>query len=158
VRARAGHQRADRQAQLVDQVGLDQPSEQVRAAFREHPPVAAFGQRGDGGLQVDGLIAGHDDIGVRFQRGADFLWRLGSGDDDGAGIRGSGGNERTRRVQVEPRGDHRDRGSRRPAGPQAGPELLRPGRLVVLGPNGGRADHDDVGERAQQREHLPVGS
>jgi hypothetical protein len=43
VRAWAGQQRADRQAQLVDQAGLDQPSEQVRAALREHPAVAAFG-------------------------------------------------------------------------------------------------------------------
>jgi hypothetical protein len=43
VRARAGQQRADGQAQLVDQVALDQLAEQVRTPFRQQAPVAASG-------------------------------------------------------------------------------------------------------------------
>ena len=157
ARARAGHQRADGQAQLVDQVGLDQLAEQVRAPFRQQAPVAASGEGAHGGLQVHGLVAGHEDVRVRFQPGTDVLRGLSGGDDDRAGVRGSGGDQGAVGVEVQPRADHRDRRGRRPAGPQGAPGLLYPGRLVALGPHSGRADHDDVSERAEQGKHLPVG-
>jgi hypothetical protein len=156
LRARAGHQRADSQAQLVDQVGLNQLAEQVRAPFRQQPPVAASGEGADGGLQVHGLVASHDDIRDRFQPGPDVLRGLGGGDDDCAGVSGSGGDQRAVGVEVKPCADHRDRRGWRPAGPQGAPGLLYPGRLVALGPHGGRADHNDVGKRAEQGKHLPV--
>jgi hypothetical protein len=70
ARARARQQRADGQAQLVQQAGSDQPGQQVRPSLGEHAPVAAVGQRAEGRLQVHGLLAGHDDIRLPGQGGA----------------------------------------------------------------------------------------
>ena len=98
----ARHQRADGQAQLVQQARLEQLGEQVRAALGEHAAVAAFGQRTDGGLKVDGLLAGHDDVRVCGQLGAAIGGRLGGGDDDRAGVRRGRGDQRAVRVEVEP--------------------------------------------------------
>jgi len=63
VRARARQQRPDGQAQLVQQSGRRDLGQHMRPPLSEHPPVPALGQRGNGRLQVDGLLAGHDDLG-----------------------------------------------------------------------------------------------
>ena len=84
--------------------------------------------------------------------------RAGGGDDDRAGVRRGSGDERAVRVEIEPPADHRDRRRRRSALPEVTPQLLRPGRLVLLLADRGRADQDDVAQRAEQREDPPVGS
>ncbi len=69
ARARTRQQRADRQAELVQQAGRGQLAQQVRSALGEHPPVAAAGQGGDGGSQVNGSLACGDDVRVPRQAG-----------------------------------------------------------------------------------------
>jgi hypothetical protein len=118
--------------------------------------VTALGQRVDGRLQVHGLLARHDDIGPFGQLGAAPGRRLGGGDDDRAGVRRGRGDQAAGRVEVESGGDHRDGRSRRPAFPQVAPEFARAHRRVALGPDGRGAHHDDVSQRAQQCEHVPV--
>src|SRR6476469_8023017 len=66
--------------------------------------------------------------------------------------------ERAGRGEIESPADHRDRRRRRPALPEVTPQLLRPGGLVLLLADRGRADQDDVAQRAEQREDPPVGS
>ena len=116
-----------------------------------------LGQLTDRGLQVNGLVAGHDDVRVPGQFGAPVRRRLGHSDHDRAGVRRGRGDQRAVRVEVEPPGDHGYRRCRRPAVPQVTPQLPGPGRLVLLLADRGRADQDDVRQRAQQREHPPVG-
>ena len=157
VGAGAGHQRADGQAQLVQQASLDQLSQQVRAALGEHPAVAAFGQRVHRGREIDGVLARDDDLRVPGQLVPPGGRGAGRGDDDRAGVRRGRGDQRAVRVEIEPPGDHRDRRRRRPPVPQVTPQLLWPGRLVLLLADRGRADQDDVAQRAEQREHPPVG-
>jgi hypothetical protein len=157
VGARARQQRADRQAQLVQQAGRGQLGQQVRSALGEHPLVAAIGQRADRGVQVDGGLAGRDDVRAPRQLGPQVLRRRGGGDDDGAGVRRGLGEQRALGVEVQPRADHRDRGSRGPAVAQVRPAPAPPRGPVALGPGRARADHDDVGERAEQEEDPPVG-
>jgi hypothetical protein len=156
VRARAGQQRADGQAQLVQQAGPGDVGQQARAALGEHPPVAPLGQRGDGRLQVHGLLASHDDLGRPAQGGPAVGRGLRGGDDDRAGRRRGRRDQAAGRVEVEPRADHRDRRGGGPARPQVRPELVPAHRGVAFGPDRRRADHDDVGERAEQREQVPV--
>jgi hypothetical protein len=112
-RPRADHQRAGGQAELVEQAGLHQLGEQVRAALGEYPLVAAVGQRGHGGLEVDGGVARHDDVAVPGEFGAAVGWRLGGGDDDRPGVRGSLGDETAARV-ITAIGGVGDRSARRP--------------------------------------------
>jgi hypothetical protein len=149
VGARAGQQRADGQAQLVQQAGGDELAQQARPAFGEHPLVTTLGQRVHGRFQVHGIRARHDDIGPFGELGAAPGRRLGGGDDDRAGVRRGRGDQAAARVEVEPGGDHRDRRRRRPAFPQVAPELARAHRRVPLGPYGRGAHHDDVSQRAQ---------
>jgi hypothetical protein len=156
-RARASQQRADGQAQLVQQAVRGELSEQARAALGQYPPVAPFGQRGDGRLEIDGLLAGHDDVGQPLQRGPPVRRGLGGGDDDRAGRRRGRGDEPAGRVEVQPPADHRDGRGGRPARPQVRPELVPADRRVALGPDRPRAHHDHVGQRAEQCEQVPVG-
>jgi hypothetical protein len=156
ARARTRHQRADGQAQLVEQVRREELGQQVRASLGEHPRVAAPGQLCDRGLQVDVLVAGHDDVRVLGQLGAAVRRRRVGGDDDRARVRRGTGEQAAGRVEVEARADNRDRRCRRPAVPQVAPQLARSDRRVAFGPRGRPADEDDVGERAEQREHVPV--
>jgi hypothetical protein len=115
VRARAGQQRADGQAQLVQQARRGDLGQQARTPLGEHPPVAALGQRADGRLQVHGFLSGHDDVGPLFQGGAAVGRGLRGGDDDRASRRRGHVDDRAGRLEVEPRGDHRDRWGRGPA-------------------------------------------
>ena len=156
ARAGAGQQRADRQAQLIEQAGRDQLAQQLRAAFGEQPPVTAIGERVHRCVQVHGLPAGHDDIGALGQLGAALGRRCGGGDDDRAGVRRGRRDEPARRIEVEPGADHRDRRCRRPAFPQVVPELAAADRGVALGPHRRGAGHDDVGQRAEQGEYVPI--
>jgi hypothetical protein len=128
----------------------------VRPAFGEHPLVTAVGQRVDGRVQVHLFLAGHDDIGPLGQLGAALGRGQGGGDDDRAGVRRGRCDQAAVRVQVETGGDHRDRRRRRAALPQVAPELVGAYRRVALGSRRRRADHDDVGQRTQQGEHVPV--
>ena len=147
----------DREGAMGAGAGLGQLGEQVRAALGEHPAVAAFGQRVNRRPEVDGVLARDDDLRVPAQLVPPGGRGAGRGDDDRACVRRGRGDERAVRVEIEPPGDHRDRRRRRPALPQVTPQLLWPGRLVLLLADRGRPDQDDVAQRAEQREHPPVG-
>jgi hypothetical protein len=112
VRARASQQRADGQAQLVQQARRGDLGQQARTPLGQHPPVTALGQRGYGRLHVHGFLSGHDDIGPLFQGGAAVGRGLRGGDDDRASRWRGHVDDRAGRLEVKPRGDHRDRRSR----------------------------------------------
>jgi hypothetical protein len=152
VSARAGQQRADGQAQLVQQAGRDELTQQAGTAFGEHPLVTALGERVDGRLQVHGLLARHDDISPFGQLGAAPGRRLGGGDDDRASVRRGRRDQPAVRVQVEPPGHYRDGRGRRPACAQVVPELTPAHGRIALRPYRRGADHDDVGQGAEQGE------
>jgi len=115
VGARSSQQRADGQAQLVQQARRGDLGQQARTPLGEHPPVAALGQRGHGRLQVHGFLSGHDDVGPLFEGGAAVRRGLRGGDDDRASRRRGHVDDRAGLLEVKPRGDHRDRRSRSPA-------------------------------------------
>jgi hypothetical protein len=157
IRARPRQHRSDGQAQLVQQVGRGDMGQQMRAALGEHPAMAALGQRGDGRFQVNPLLAGHDDLGGPVQGGAPVGRGLRGGDDDRAGRRRGRRDEAAGRVEVKPRGDHRDRRGGGATRPQVRPELVLAHRRVALGADRGRPHHDHVGEGTEQCEQVPIG-
>ena len=128
----------------------------MRASLGEDPLVAALGKGLDGGPQVDVLVAGHDDVRAGGQLGAAVWRRRAAGDDDRARVRRGIGEQAAGRVEIKARADDRDRRRRRPAFAQVAPQLAGADRRVALGAHGRRADQDDVGERAEQCEHVPV--
>jgi hypothetical protein len=56
-------QRAEGQAELVHQAGLQQARQQPRTAFAEQPLQPALGELPDGVGEVDRVVAGHHHVG-----------------------------------------------------------------------------------------------
>ena len=157
ARGPAGQQRADRDAQLVQQPGRGQLAQQPRAALGQDPPVATAGQGPERRAQVGVLVTRDDHFGALTGpvTGAGRC-RLGS-DHDGARVCRGRGQQRAVQVQVQPGGEHRDGRRGRAPGPQPGPAGGHPGRPVSFRPGGARADQDHIGQRPEQAEDLTVG-
>ena len=157
ARASAGHQRADREAQLIEHFGRGQFAEQLRPAFGKDSPVTAVGQRLHGEAQVGGVFPGHDDVGVPAGLGAQLGGRLLGGDEDGPCSRLRGGQQRAGQVEADPPGDHRDGRHRSLAVAQARRQFLRADGGIPLGPDRARTHENHVAEGAEQGEQVAVG-
>src|SRR5215472_13148871 len=156
-RAGAGQQRADGQAQLIEQPGRRHLAEQVRAALAEHPAQAPVPQRGHPLPEVHDKVARHDHVRYPGHRGAPVGGGGGAGDHDRPRVWRRVGKQRRPEVQLERAADQRDRRCPGPAGAQAGQRRTPAGGLVLLGARGARADKDHVRQGAQQPEQPDVG-
>jgi hypothetical protein len=136
ARDRAGQQRRDGQAQLIEQVRGEELGQQVWASLGEDPLVAALGKGAGSGLHVDVVLARHDDVRAGGQLGAAVRRRRAAGDDDRARVRRGIGEQAAVRVEIEAHADHRDRRCRRPPFAQVTPQLAGANRGITLGAHG----------------------
>ena len=153
----AGHEQgAETQAQLVDEVGVDERPEEVRPALAEHLGEPPLGERAEHRGQVDGCLAAHEHVGDVLERSTPSDGRGGVGDDDGS--HDGGREERMTRVEVERRGDDRDPGLLGQAvlASPRGIRLTDADPAVALDPHRARADEHHIGERAEHLHREPV--
>ncbi len=153
----AFHQRADGQAELVEQIRCHQLPEQRRAALDEDKAMPGSRQRCDHRRRRCRLRASDDHLGGPGCRRAPVSRRGLGRDHDRRGQASPGRQQRPVEIKIKSPGRDRDRRGGRPTLAQLRPRLAGANLSVMFGTCGACAHQDHVGHAPQHREDKLVG-